>query len=102
MKTNKGILSDEELKERAGFWNKKQFRTWGKKEIERSSRFMQSLLNAIKDLDEYDIHAILSKTSYEVSKLPAKSPESIIWSASLKDIEYAISIAPKTFRVKQG
>ena len=31
MKTNKGILSDEELKARAGFWNKKQFRTWTKR-----------------------------------------------------------------------
>ena len=35
MKTNKGILSDEELKERTSFWNKKQFRTWSKEELEK-------------------------------------------------------------------
>ena len=33
MKTNKGILSDKELKERTRFWNKGQFRTRTKKEM---------------------------------------------------------------------
>ena len=40
MKTNKGILTDEELKERTRFWNKEQFRTWTKKEMTRDAAKM--------------------------------------------------------------
>lgn len=32
MKSNNGILTEKELQERTKFWNKKQFRTWSKKE----------------------------------------------------------------------
>ena len=41
MKTNKGILSDEELKKRTGFWSKKQFRTRTKSEMNRDAANMQ-------------------------------------------------------------
>lgn len=42
-KFNQGTLSNEELGKRTRFWNKKQFRTWSKKELERSSKNMQAL-----------------------------------------------------------
>ena len=90
MRTNKGILSDEELKERAGFWNKKQFRTWTKKEMNRDAAEMQKLLAAIKDLTVEEIYA--NKKKYYGSLLEV----------SIKDLEYAISIAPKTFKCKKG
>ena len=90
MKTNKGILSDEELKARAGFWNKEQFRTWTKREMNRDAANMQKVLVAIKDLTVEEIYA------------ERKACRNFLFDLSAKDIEYAISIAPKTFRVKQG
>ena len=90
MKTNKGILSDEELKERAGFWNKKQFRTWTKREMNRDAAEMQKILAAIKDLTVEEIYA--NKKKYGGS----------LHEVSFKDLEYAISIAPKTFKCKKG
>lgn len=101
-KFNQGTMDDEELKERTKFWNKKQFRTWSKKEIERSSKFMQSLLAAIKDLDEYDIDTIRRKSPGSMVSGSIKDPEYIIWQASDSSIKHAIEIAPKTFKVKQG
>ena len=89
MKTNKGILSDEELKERAGFWNKKQFRTWTKKEMNRDAANMQKILAAIKDLTVEEIYA------------EAKRYRGALGWAHPKDLEYAISIAPKTFKCKK-
>ena len=90
MKTNKGILSDEELKARAGFWNKKQFRTWTKREMNRDAANMQKVLAAIKDLTVEEIYA------------ERKACRSFLFDLSAKDIEYAISIAPKTFKCKKG
>ena len=90
MRTNKGILSDEELKERAGFWNKKQFRTWTNKEMNRDAAKMQKILAAIKDLTVEEIYA--NKKKYDGS----------LHEVSFKDLEYAISIAPKTFKCKKG
>ena len=90
MKTNKGILSDEELKARAGFWNKKQFHTWTKKEMDRDAVKMQKILAAIRDLTVEEIYAGQKKCRGSLSGV------------YMEDIEYAISIAPKTFRVKQG
>ena len=89
MKTNKGILSDEELKERAGFWNKKQFRTWTKKEMNRDAAKMQKILATIKDLTVEEIYAELKKYRGSLSGV------------YMEDIEYAISIAPKTFKCKK-
>ena len=89
MRTNKGILSDEELKERAGFWNKEQFRTWTKKEMNRDAAKMQKVLAAIKDLTVEEIYA------------EQKERGGSLFDLSAKDIEYAISIAPKTFKCKK-
>ena len=101
-KFNQGEMSNEELAKQTKFLDKKQFRTWSKKEIERSSKFMQSLLAAIKDLDEYDIDMIRRKSLGSMVSRSIKDPEYIIWRASASDIKHAIEIAPKTFKVKQG
>lgn len=90
MKTNKGILSDEELKELTGFWNKKQFRTWTKKEMNRDAANMQKILAAIKDLTVEEIYAAQKKRGGS------------LYGVYTEDIEYAISIVPKTFKCKKG
>ena len=101
-KSNQGELSNEELAKRTRFWNKKQFRTWSKAELERSSKNMQALLAALKETTATELATILKLNSYEIMKYPLKSKEYIIWTANKKDLEYALSIAPKTFKVKQG
>ena len=102
MKSNNGILTKKEIQARTKFWDEKQFRTWGEKEIERSSKNMQALLTALKETTASELAAILKMNSYEVMKYPVKSKEYIIWTANKNDLDYAISIAPKTFKVKQG
>lgn len=101
-KFNQGTMSNEELTKLTKFWNKKQFRTWSKSEIERSSKNMQALLAALKETTAAELASILKMDSYGVMKYPDKSKEYIIWTANKKDLEYALSIAPKTFKVKQG
>ena len=101
-KFNQGTMSNEELDKLTKFWNKKQFRTWSKKEIERDSKNMQALLAALKETTATELATILKLNSYEIMKYPLKSKEYIIWTANKKDLEYALSIAPKTFKVKQG
>lgn len=99
---NQGKMSNEELAKRTKFWDKKQFRTWSKAELERSSKNMQALLAALKETTVTELETILKMNSYGIMKYPDKSKEYIIWTASKKDLEYALSIAPKTFKVKQG
>ena len=89
MRTNKGILSDEELKKRTHFWNKKQFRTWTKREMDRDAAKMQKILAAIKDLTVEEIYA------------ERKMYGGFLQQVYSKDLEYAISIAPKTFKCKK-
>ena len=101
-KFNQGTMSNEELDKLTKFWNKNQFRTWSKKEIERDSNNMQALLAALKETTATELATILKLNSYEIMKYPLKSKEYIIWTANKKDLEYALSIAPKTFKVKQG
>ena len=101
-KFNQGTMSNEELDKLTKFWNKKQFRTWSKKELERSSKNMQALLAALKEVTAAELAAILKMGSYGIMKYPAESKEYIIRTADKKNLEYAISIAPKTFKVKQG
>lgn len=101
-KFNQGTMSNEELDKLTKFWNEKQFRTWSKKEIERNSKNMQALLAALKETTASELKTILKMNSYEIMKYPVKSKEYIIWTANKKDLDYAISIAPKTFKVKQG
>nr|DAZ31807.1 MAG TPA: hypothetical protein [Caudoviricetes sp.] len=101
-KFNQGTMSNEELTKLTKFWNRKQFRTWSKSEIERSSKNMQALLTALKETTAAELKTILKMNSYEIMKYPVGSKEYIIWMANKKDLEYALSIAPKTFKVKQG
>ena len=109
MKTNKGILTEKEIQSRTKFWNKKQFRTWSKKELERTPTDMQKLLAAIKEFSMDEIEAIRNSDVYNfkayVYSIRAhgkNNPKHIICAADRRDLDYAISIAPKTFKVKQG
>ena len=102
MKSNNGILTEKEIQERTKFWNKKQFRTWSKKELERTSTDMQKLLAAIKGFSMDEIEAIKKLNSYSFRACGKNDPKFIVWLADQKDLDYAISIAPKTFKVKQG
>lgn len=102
MKSNNGILTEKEIQERTKFWNKKQFRTWSKKELERTSTDMQKLLVAIKGFSVDEIKAIRELNEYRIRTYYKKGPEYIVRMASQRDLDYAISIAPKTFKVKQG
>ena len=101
-KSNQGDINNEDLAKREKFWNKKQFQTWGKKELERSSTKMQNLLNALKETTPDELLKIRKMNMYEMRKYRVESKEYIIWMSEAKEIEYAISIAPKTFKVKQG
>ena len=109
MKSNNGILTEKEIQARSRFWGKKQFRTWTNKELERTSTDMQKLLAALKEFSMGEIKAIRKLEEYGhkayVYSLRAygkKSPEYTICMADQRDLDYAISIAPKTFKVKQG
>ena len=102
MKSNNGILTEKEIQERTKFWNEKQFRTWSKKELERTSTDMQKLLVALKEFSMSEIETIRLLNSYSFRARGKNDPKFIVWLAYQKDIDYAISIAPKTFKVKQG
>ena len=102
MKSNNGILTEKEIQERTKFWNKKQFRTWTNKELERTSTDMQKLLVALKEFSMDEIKAIRKLDVYNFRAYRKNDPMCIICMASQKDLDYAISIAPKTFKVKQG
>ena len=109
MKSNNGILTEKEIQERTKFWNKKQFRTWSKKELERTSTDMQKLLVALKEFSMDEIKDIRKLEEYGhkayVYGLRAYGKKSLvhtIYMADQRDLDYAISIAPKTFKVKQG
>ena len=109
MKSNNGILTEKEIQERTKFWDKKQFRTWSKKELERTSKDMQNLLVALKEFSMDEIEAIRNS---DVDNFRAyvggfraygkNDPKCIVCMAGQKELDYAISIAPKTFKVKQG
>ena len=102
MKSNNGILTEKEIQERTKFWNKKQFRTWTNKELERTSTDIQKLLVAIKGFSMDEIKAIRKLDQYGFDSYYKKGSKYIIRMAYQKDLDYAISIAPKTFKVKQG
>ena len=102
MKSNNGILTEKEIQERTKFWNQKQFRTWSEKELERTSKDMQNLLIAIKGFSADEIKAIKKLNRYAFGNCYKNDPKFIVWLAYQKEIDYAISIAPKTFKVKQG
>lgn len=109
MKSNNGILTEKEIQERTKFWNKKQFCTWSKEELERTSTDMQKLLVAIKGFSLDEIKAIRNSDvysfrayAYSIRAHGKNDTKCIICAADQKDLNYAISIAPKTFKVKQG
>lgn len=102
MKSNNGILTEKEIQARTKFWNKKQFRTWTNKELERTSTDMQKLLVALKEFSMDEIKAIRKLYRNKYRGYNERDPEYIVRWADQKDLDYAISIAPKTFKVKQG
>lgn len=102
MKSNNGILTEKEIQERTKFWNQKQFRTWSEKELERTSKDMQNLLIALKEFSLDEIEAIKKLNRYAFGTCYKNDPMFIVWVADQRDLDYAISIAPKTFKVKQG
>lgn len=102
MKSNSGILTEEDIQARAKFWNKKQFRTWSTKELERTSTDMQKLLAAIKEFSLDEIKSIKNLNRYSFRAYGKNDPKFIVWLADQRDLDYAISTAPKTFKVKQG
>lgn len=95
-KCEKGnYLPEEEFDKRNKFWNKKQFRTWTKEELEKDSNKIQKLLFAMSRFSLPEIQEIRkSKFSYPFKKDIYKME---ISSASNRDFKYAMSIAPKTF-----
>ena len=102
MKSNNGILTEKEIQARTKFWNKKQFRTWSKKELERTSKDMQKLLVAIKGFSVSEIMMIRNSDQNSLGAYYKNEQGYTVWLADKKDLAYAISIAPKTFKVKQG
>lgn len=102
MKSNNGILTEKEIQERTKFWNRKQFRTWSKKELERTSTDMQKLLAAIKGFSMSEIENIRNLDVDDFRAYRKNDPKYIVRMADQRDLDYAISIAPKTFKVKQG
>lgn len=63
---------------------------------------MQNLLVALKKFSMDEIEAIRKLNDYDFSLCYKNDPKYIVWLACQKDLDYAISIAPKTFKVKQG
>lgn len=102
MKSNSGILTEKEIQARTKFWGKKQFHTWTKKELERTSTDMQELLVALKEFSMDEIKAIRKLDGYSSRGYRNNDPKYIVRWADQKDLDYAILIAPKTFKVKQG
>lgn len=96
MKSDNGILDIKELEKRTKFWNKKTFRTFTKSELDRNSLKIQNVLAAIKDLTLEEIKAEHNKPRQYGAGV------STLQVTSWKNIEYAISIAPKSFKVKQS
>ena len=99
MKSDNGILDSKELEKRTKFWNKKTFRTFTKRELEAGSNKMQKLLSVMQGFTVEELNEIRYKpwVGYERGSL-----EDVIRNASKRDFEYAISIAPKSFKVKQS
>lgn len=103
MKYEQGELTEADIKARRRFWNKRGF--FGeptKKELERSSRKMQKLLAAIKDCTRDEIEQIRKISPYTRRFQYLDKERIIIWKATEEDLEYALRIAPKTFKVNQS
>ena len=102
MKYEQGELTEADIKARRRFWNKRGF--FGepkKKELERSSLKMQKLLAAMKDCTRDEIARIRKVDPYTRRFRYLGKEQEIIWQAYEKDLEYALRIAPKSFKVNQ-
>lgn len=103
MKYKQGELTEADLKKRQRFWNKRGFfGTPTKKELERGPRKMQKLLAAIKDCTREEIEQIRKISPYTRRFQYLDKQQTIIWEATKENIEYALQIAPKTFKVNQS
>ena len=91
-KFNQGTMSNEELEKRSKFWSEEQFRTWGKKELEKDSTKMQKLLIALSKFPLAEIREIRLLRPFGKRKY-----ERAIYSAHEGDFNYAMAIVPKTF-----
>lgn len=99
MKYKQGELTEADMEERQRFWNKKGFfGTPTEKELEKRSKKMQALLSAIKDLTYEEITAIRHTMWWR----PEDKKQLIVRYADKNDLEYALQIAPKTFKVNQS
>lgn len=103
MKYKQGELTEADIKKRQRFWNKKGFfGTPTKKELEKRSNEMQKLLAAMRDLTREEIEQI-KRVSPNTGMFGYLGKErNHIWVASWEDIEYALRIAPKTFKINQS
>lgn len=63
---------------------------------------MQKLLAAIKDCTREEISQIRKLSPYARRLQYLDKEQAIIWRASDEDLEYALRIAPKTFKVNQS
>lgn len=63
---------------------------------------MQKLLAALKEFSMDEIKAIRGLNRYGFDSYYKKGPKHIVWLADQRDLDYVISIAPKTFKAKQG
>lgn len=98
MKYVQGELTEADIEKRQRFWNKKGFfGTPTKKAIEKRSNNMQELLSAIKDMTYEEITAIRGTRWWR----PEDKKQLIVRDADKRDLEYALRIAPKTFKVNQ-
>ena len=103
MKYEQGELTEADIRARRRFWNKRGF--FGepkKKELERSSLKMQKLLAAIKDCTREEISQIKKVDPYTRRFQHLDKERIIIWEATEEDLEYALRIAPKTFKLNQS
>lgn len=57
---------------------------------------------AIKGFSVDEIKAIRKLKAYNFGAYCKRETKYIVWLADQRDLDYAISIAPKTFKVKQG
>lgn len=96
MKTNIGILTEDDIEKRTKFWNKKSFRTFSKTELERDSKRMQLLILALKGFTLSEITEIRKKNEYRV----LSETEGLIRLTSESELDHAILTAPKCYNLK--
>lgn len=103
MKYQQGDLTEADIKARRRFRNKRGFYgTPTKKELEKRSKKMQVLLSSIKDMTIEEITAIRKTKPYTLRLRPLNKNQLTVLRADTKDLEYALQIAPKTFKVNQS